>query len=152
LNAYLQDVLCIESPSICAGLFEQGLTSFLDFETLTKKDITQICANVCRPGGLIPNPMLVLVQRMPFIAAEAPLARLTTVYRLKEVEDEETDDELKLPATLTKIDEVCVTLEDLDDYFRRKLGDSGAPLAYVTHDDPGLPVEDPGFGLPTFAE
>jgi hypothetical protein len=199
LNAYLQDVLRIESPSIRAGLFEQGLTSFLDFETLTEKDIMQICANVRRPGGLIPNPMLpgrgrgrgaaaavdlpplppqipnpgtlvghvvevrlkmlcyfvkhlVRVQRMPFVAAEAPLDRLMTVYRLKEVEEEEKDDELKLPTALTKIDEVRVTLEDLDDYFRRKLGDSGAPLAYVTRDDPGLPVEDPGFGLPTFAE
>jgi hypothetical protein len=202
LNAYLQDVLCIESPSIHAGLFEQGLTSFLDFETLTNKDINQICANVRCPGVLIPNPMLpgrgrgrgaaavaaaadlpplppqipnpgtlvgqvvevrlkmlcyfvkhlVRVQRMPFIAAEAPLACLTTVYRLKEVEDEETDDELKLPSTLTKIDEVRVTLEDLDDTFRRNFGDSRAPLAYVTHDDPGLPVEDLGFGLPTFAE
>jgi hypothetical protein len=58
LKVYLQVVLCIESPSIRAGLFEQGLTSFLDVETLTEKDITQICANVCRPGGLILNPML----------------------------------------------------------------------------------------------
>jgi hypothetical protein len=112
----------------------------------------QIATDVQRTPNQQSTGSLVRVQRMPFIAAEAPLARLTNVYRLKEVEDEEADDELKLPSTLTKIDEVRVTLEDLDDYFRRKLGNSGAPLAYVTRDDPGFPVKDPGFGLPTFAE
>lgn len=198
LNAYLENVLGIVSPAIRAGLNEQGLTSFADFETLTEKDITQMCANVRKPGGLIANPMLagrgrgrgqqaepqpplpaqipnpgtlvghvvevrlkmlcyfvkhlVRIQRMPFVAAEAPLERLTSVYRLKEIEDEETDDELKLPTPLAKIENVRVTLEDLDDYFRRKLGDNGCPLAYVVRETAELPVVDPGFGLPTYAD
>jgi hypothetical protein len=197
LNAYLQDTLRIESPSILAGLNEQGLVSFSDFETLTEKDITQKCANVRKPGGLIFNPMLagrgrgrgqaaapdvplpaqipnpgtlvghvvevrlkmlcyfvkhlVRIQHIPFVAAEASLERLGSVYRLKEVEDEETD-ELKLPTPLAKIENVRVTLEDLDDYFRRKLGDNGCPLAYITRDRAELPEVDPGFGLPTYAD
>jgi hypothetical protein len=44
LNAYLQDTLRIESPSILAGLNEQGLVSFSDFETLTEK---RYYAKVC---------------------------------------------------------------------------------------------------------
>jgi hypothetical protein len=113
-----------------------------------------MCANVCKPGGLIVNPMLagrgrgrgqaaapdvplpaqipnpgtllghvvevrlkmlcyfvkhlVRIQRMPFVAAEASLERLSSVYRLKEVEDEETD-ELKRPTPLAKIENVRVT-------------------------------------------
>jgi hypothetical protein len=57
-RCFVDCILHIESPSFCAGLFEQGLTSFLDFKTLTEKDITQICANVCCPGVLILSPML----------------------------------------------------------------------------------------------
>lgn len=184
-NAYLQDVLRIDSPFVRAGLNEQGLTSFGDFETLTEKDVTQICANVRKPGGAIMNPVagrgippqipnpgvlvghavemrlkylcyfvkhLVRTQRMPFNPAEHDLNRLQNVYRLKETEDADEDTELTLPSPLTKIDTVRVTLENLDDYLRRKLGDSGCPLAYVTRENAALPAVDPGFGLPTFAE
>jgi len=187
LNNYFQNTLVIQDQAVRDGLNEQGLTSFDDFVTLTEKDIVQICANVRRPGGVIPNPNaavvgqpptitnpgvlvghavkirlkmlcyfvkhLVRVQRMPFVPGVATLARLVAVYKLKEIEEVADDDEeIKLPSPLTKIDDVRVTLEDIDDYLRRKFGDSGCPLAYVTRDTVALPVIDAGFGLPTFAE
>jgi hypothetical protein len=58
-----------------------------------------------------------------FIDAEADLVRLTDVYRIKEVEDDEQD--IALPDRLTSIDRVHRTFEALDAYFLPKLGASG---------------------------
>jgi hypothetical protein len=80
-------------------------------------------AAVAGQPGMIPNPgvtfghlyekrlkllhyyvhHLVRVQRLPWVNANAPLARLIAVYRLKEQEDEE-DDEIELPDKLSKVD------------------------------------------------
>ena len=55
-----------------------------------------------------------------------------------------------MPTPLAKIDDVRVTLENIDDYFRRKLGDPGCPLAYITRDTVTLPAVDLGFGQPSY--
>lgn len=91
------------------------------------------------------------IQR-PFDEASATLARLTNVYALKEADDNEDDDDVTLPAKLTTIDKVRVTLEDIDDYLVRKKGSSGLPLAYIVRPIVDLPdpLEDPGFGIPTY--
>ena len=90
------------------------------------------------------------VQRA-FVAAEATLDQLATVYKIKEVEDED-DEKLTLPIKLTTLETVRETLEDLDNYFLRKKGSYKAPLAYVTREDVALPAvgDDPGFGRPSF--
>ena len=89
---------------------------------------------------------LARIQRMPFVAGVATLARLTDVYELKDSEKEAEDNAIKLPIQLTKIDDVRVTLEDLDDYLLRKLGDSDCPLTYVTRETvAALPAVDVGF-------
>jgi hypothetical protein len=54
----------------------------------------------------------------------ADLMRLTDVYRLKEVEDDEPD--IPLPEKLSTINRVRRTIN-----FLQKLGASGVPLAYV---------------------
>ena len=56
------------------------------------------------------------------------------------------------PPKLTDIRTVRSTLEDLDNYLRRRLGTSGLPLAYVTREDIAIPApaDDPGFGMPDF--
>jgi hypothetical protein len=56
LNLYLQNVLLINQPDTRAALNQQGLEAFGDFDGLTDKDIKNICANVRKPGGTIPNP------------------------------------------------------------------------------------------------
>jgi hypothetical protein len=185
LNNYLDNVLFIQDQAVRDGLNQQGLTSFDDFVTLTESDISQICSNVRKPGGVIPNPNaglpgqpptitnpgvlvghavevrlkmlcyfvkhLVRIQRMPFVPAVATLARIVAVYKLKDAEKDE-DEDIKLPTPLAKLDDVRVTLENIDDYLRRKLGDSGCPLAYITRDTVALPIIDEGFGLPSYSE
>lgn len=92
------------------------------------------------------------IQR-PFDDADATLVRLSSVYTLKEEEDNDEDDDVKLPAKLASIDKVRMTLNDIDDYLIRKKGISGVPLAYIVRPDVPLPdiADDPGFGNPTFA-
>jgi hypothetical protein len=56
LNNYLDTPIGITVQATRTALNQQGLQSFDDFLTLTEKDISEICANLRKPGGTIPNP------------------------------------------------------------------------------------------------
>jgi hypothetical protein len=56
LNNYLDDPIRITAAATRAALNQQGLQSFDDFVTLLEKDITEICSNLRKPGGTLPNP------------------------------------------------------------------------------------------------
>jgi hypothetical protein len=58
LNNYLDGTLGIMDPPTIAALNAQGLDSFNDSLTLTEEDVTDICSNVRKPGGTIPNSAL----------------------------------------------------------------------------------------------
>lgn len=90
------------------------------------------------------------VQRLPINVNEATLARLASVYLLKDYD--ETEDDLELPMKFSKIESARLVTENLDDYLLRKKGVQGTPLAYVTRETVPLPTVDPGFGLPTFVQ
>ena len=64
------------------------------------------------------------IQRM-FVPGEADLDRLTSVYALKEIEDEEQD--IDMPESLPKVEKVRQLLEDIDNYLSVKRGISGCP-------------------------
>lgn len=87
------------------------------------------------------------VQR-PLQIAQATLARMADVYRLKEIKDDADDP--KLPSKLVSVENVWQTIENLDAYFLLKHGSRGALLAYITRDEVDLPNADDGFGLPTY--
>lgn len=87
------------------------------------------------------------VQRLPIVAQDSTLARLTKIYQLKDL-DEPSDDPT-LPEPLLKIESARKCIEDLDDYLINKRGGSGLPLAYVVRLEVQLPAVDLGFGLPT---
>jgi hypothetical protein len=55
---------------------------------------------------------------------------------------------------MTKVDDSKKAIEDIDDWLSRRLGDSGAPMSYITRDDEIPPDidEDPGFGAPTLIQ
>jgi hypothetical protein len=57
LNNYFNDTLGIVDPPARVALNNQGLQAFDDFLTLTEKDISEICTNIRKPGGMIPNPV-----------------------------------------------------------------------------------------------
>lgn len=54
--AYLTNVLLIADNNVRIGLVAQGLQSFDDFESLTDEDVSDICTNLRKPGGLVTNP------------------------------------------------------------------------------------------------
>ena len=56
------------------------------------------------------------IQR-PFNPPTATLARLNVLYLFHHQEDEH-DNEIPLPDKLCSVDNICVTIEDLDDYFQ----------------------------------
>jgi hypothetical protein len=55
INNYLQDTLGFSQP-LAQALNAQGLDGFDVLVNLTDKDIKEMCANVRKPGGTIPNP------------------------------------------------------------------------------------------------
>lgn len=55
-NQYITNTLLITNAQRLA-INVQGLTQFDDFHSLTETDIHDICVNVRRPGGTIPNPV-----------------------------------------------------------------------------------------------
>jgi hypothetical protein len=57
LNNYLDNTLGIDDQNTRDALNQQGIQAFDDFLTLTEKDISDICANIRKPGGTIPNPL-----------------------------------------------------------------------------------------------
>jgi hypothetical protein len=57
LNNYFNDTLGIVDPPARVALNNKGLKAFDDFLTLTKKDISEICTNIRKPSGMIPNPV-----------------------------------------------------------------------------------------------
>jgi hypothetical protein len=83
-----------------------------------------------------------------FVAGDADLVRLTDVYRLKEVEDDDAD--VPLPDRLTMTEKIRRTIEALDGYLLQKSGASGVPLAYIVTVLPEN--QDAAFGQPTYYE
>ena len=182
LNVYMDVVLQITDPAVRTAINGQGLTSVYDFEALSEADVAEICTNARKPGGLIPNPdpagvpamianpgVLIghLVEKKlkmlryyivhigkinrTFAAVPPTMNDLTLLYRFKEAEDE-YDNDVELPGKLTSVDNIRVVLEDLDNYFERKRGVSGIPLAAYVRANPVVEPEatDPnGFGTPT---
>jgi hypothetical protein len=55
LNNYLQDTLGFPED-LSRALNAQGLDAFDVLTTLTDKDVKEMCGNVRKPGGTIPNP------------------------------------------------------------------------------------------------
>jgi hypothetical protein len=55
-NGYLQNTLLIGDPALITALNMQGLNDFNDFVMFEDEDVHQICVNIWKPGGVIPNP------------------------------------------------------------------------------------------------
>jgi hypothetical protein len=68
INNYFQNVLLIQEQPVRDALNQQGLEGFDDFVSLTDKDIKNICANIRKPGGTIPNPNAAVAGQPPVIS------------------------------------------------------------------------------------
>jgi len=89
------------------------------------------------------------VQRT-IVPGEATLERLTQLWDLKAIIEDEGNIKIDLPEVITNTDDFRTTKEDLDNYLRRKRGSNDRPLAYVVRENSALPILDIGFGMPTY--
>ena len=56
LNNYLEHVLLILTLAARQAINVQGVEVLNDFVTLMEEDISDICSDVRKPGGVLPNP------------------------------------------------------------------------------------------------
>ena len=171
LGAYLRNTLGFRQNAVTA-LQEQGLNSVDDLLDFTDEDITQICRNCRRPGGVLPDgtpdpgvnvghAMALKLKMLRFyrkhlervqrhwVANTATVARLRALWKQKEAEEEEAEDD-DMPDKLTNINTVREVLENIQHYFLHHRGTNGIPLAYVIRERVALPVNDPGWGQPSY--
>ena len=71
INNYLQDTLGFPED-LTRALNAQGLDAFDVLITLTDKDVKEMCANVRKPGGTIPNPAFDAENPVAGVAATIP--------------------------------------------------------------------------------
>lgn len=90
------------------------------------------------------------IQRIPVLAAEMTLQRLTDVFL--HFKNEKDQPEVEVPGKIVKIDDVRTNIEDLDSYLNNALGETYLPLAYLVRDQIALPLVDQGFGMPSYHE
>ena len=66
-NGYLNNRLNITSLVMRTAINDQGLTRIDDFIGLTDQDIKDLCDNIRKPGGTIPNPNATVAGQPPTI-------------------------------------------------------------------------------------
>jgi hypothetical protein len=71
-NNYLNAMIGINDAALVTAINGQGLEGFDDFLMLTEDDIGNICTNVRKPGGTIPNPAYDPNNIVPNIPATIP--------------------------------------------------------------------------------
>jgi hypothetical protein len=86
-----------------------------------------------------------------FVAADATLACLRTLWDWRTLDKEQAKMDVKDPDELTKLADTRKAIEELERFLRRKRGVTGTPLAYLIreHEVP-VAANDPGFGRPNF--
>ena len=59
-------------------------------------------------------------------------------------------DEAEMPPKFSDTSKVRSLIEDIHMYLSMVKNQAGVPILYVIREDPNLPADDPGFGLPDF--
>jgi hypothetical protein len=77
LNNYFDNTIGITDQATRVALNEKGLESFDDFLIYTEKEITDMCPNVRKPGGLIVNPAFDPNNVVPGVPPNIPNPGLT---------------------------------------------------------------------------
>jgi hypothetical protein len=90
------------------------------------------------------------IQRLPVVANDMTLQRLTGVFLHFKNEKDPTD--VEMPGKILKIEDIRTNIENLDSYLMNALGETFLPLAYLVREQVELPLIDQGFGLPSFHE
>ena len=82
-NGYLNNRLKITSLVMRTAINDQNLTRVDDFIGLTDQDIKDLCDNIRKPGGTIPNPNATVAGQPPTIANPGQPIRFVSIKWLR---------------------------------------------------------------------
>ena len=82
-NGYLNNQLNITSLAMRTVINDQGLTRIDDFIGLTDQDIKDLCDNIWKPGGTIPNPNATVASQPPTITNPGQPISFVSIKRLR---------------------------------------------------------------------
>ena len=127
-NGYLNNRLNITSLMMRTAINDQGLTRIDDFIGLTNQDIKNLCDNIRKQGGTIPNPNATVAGQPPTITNPGQPISFVSIKRLRMLNyylhhlrriQRDSNEGEALPARLTMIwnlkeDEKPLEDDDLD--------------------------------------
>ena len=181
MELYYSTVLEIEEEETITALFEQGLDTMDGFNHLRLEDISRICSNIRRPGGmmvddngdLVPNrgtPISVLIetrlkqlwfffryaymtQREPDFADDMDVPTLEVLADLDSwISSFDDPKDVEKPPTFPGQEKAKKWFESFDEFADRTKGPSGVPLGYVLREQHHIPADDTGWFLPGMDE
>ena len=161
---YLEDTVEIPSANLRARLILQGVSSADYLSSKPDSFVKDLCYIIRRQGG---NSSFHLTNQkeerlVRFVRwcryttlIQRPLdldtATLEAIDRLSEwLEQLPSTDDAQLPDKFSEPSKVRNLLENINSYLGMVKNKAGVPILYVIREDPGLPAEDPGFGMPDF--
>ena len=171
LNNYLQNNLGI-AHEVCEGLNNEGLQHIDDYKDMSDDDIDNLCDSMRKAvapndGIRVGQPVKLKLKKLayfmrylervqrPFAPNQASLANLNSCHERRKLE-KDYDNDINEPEKLTTVDKIRETIENIDNYFNRKMGRANIPLAYIVRDDPNVvphgDPNDPGLFQPTIVD
>jgi uncharacterized membrane protein YgcG len=146
---------------------QQGILTFRNLQSISRKDISTVCMNIRKPGGMeldgagvlvpdrgtaVPALLELNLQKLWYYARYSYMTHTSrnmdpnevTVMTLETFHQFLSNFEAAppMPGVFTTLNQARVFFENLDDYFSRKLGVSGFPLSYVTREGPPTATRD----------
>ena len=145
------------------NVIDQGVDSLDELKNLSEDEIKSMCTNIrkmpppeapaagrgARRAGVVPittsNERNLKLLRFYLLHLDRTQRdfdidnfgdeTLENAKVQREIETNKKGDPPKIPDKMKSVAQIRVTIDDLDDYLKRALGMSGAPLAYVTRDE-----------------
>ena len=164
MSAYLEHTLDIASNSLRARLIIQGITTPTFLSAKPDSFVKDLCYIIRRQGGTSSyglthqkeERLLQFVRWCRYtelIQRPLDLANATEdgIQVLSEwMEQLPSTDDAELPDKFSDPSKIRNLLENIHSYLGMVKNKAGVPILYVIKEDPGLPAEDPGFGMPDF--
>ena len=164
ISAYLEATIGIQSNRLKARLIVQGVTNALTLSTKPDSYMKDICTIIRKQGGSTSYGLTYQVEekliqflrwcRYATLAQrDLDLANATEdgIQVLSEwLEQLPSSEEAEMPDKFTDQYKVRNLLENINSYLGIVKNKAGVPILYVIREDPNLPADDPGFGLPDF--
>ena len=181
MEIFYVTVFGIDDDDLVLALFDQGLDTIDNYNLLTMDDITRICNNIRKPGGMILDAdgdfvpdrgqaistilekrlkqfwfflrYSYMTQRIPDFADVADFPQLSDLHNLDSyLKSFAEPKDVEKPPQFPGTTNARKWFEQFDAWAAKYLGPSGVPLLYVLRMEPIINVDDPGWFQPSLRE